>query len=72
MSTLLTILGFIIYIGIFTVALPYMFEGFSGLFEDSSRLWIQFVVLAVAILISAALHFATYKICSKRLEQVDF
>ena len=76
MSTLFTILGFVIYLGIFTVALPIMgnkipeMKWFSDIF--AGELWIQFIVLAVAIILSALAHFLVYKISSKRLENVDF
>ena len=76
MSTLLTILGFVIYLGIFTVALPLIarsepsFEWFRVVF--SGELWIQFIVLGVAIGLSVLAHYLVYKISSKRLERVDF
>ena len=76
MSTLFTILGFVIYLGIFTVALPIMgnkipeMKWFSDIF--AGELWIQFIVLAVAIILSALAHFLVYKVSSKRLENVDF
>ena len=69
MSTLFTIFGFIAYLGIFTIALPYI----PGLeFLNNMHLGIQFGILAAAILISFLLHFVVYKISSKRLEKVDF
>lgn len=69
MSTLFTILGFVIYIGVCTVALPYI----PGLeFLNNLDIGIQFGVLAGALLISFALHWLVYKISSKRLEKVDF
>lgn len=69
MSTLFTILGFVVYIGVFTIGLPFI----PGLgFINSLHLGIQFAILGGAILISFALHFAVYKISSKRLEKVDF
>ena len=68
-STLLTILGFVIYIGVFTVALPYV----PGLeFLDNLHIGIQFGVLAGALVVSFALHLVVYKVSSKRLEKVDF
>ena len=68
-STLSTILGFVAYIGIFTIGLPYI----PGLdFLNHLEIWIQLIVLVVAILISFALHFVVYKVSSKRLENVDF
>ena len=68
-STLLTILGFAIYIGVFTVALPYV----PGLeFLNNLHIGIQFGVLAGALVVSFALHLVVYKVSSKRLEKVDF
>lgn len=69
MSTLLTIIGFVIYIGIFTIALPYI----PGLeIMNNMHLAIQFAILAGALLISFIFHLLVYKISSKRLENVDF
>lgn len=69
MSTLLTILGFVLYIGIFTIGLPYI----PGLeIMNNMHLGIQFAILGGAILISLLLHSVVYKISSKRLEKVDF
>lgn len=69
MSTLFTIIAFIIFIGVFTIALPYI----PGLeFINNLHLLIQFIILLVAILISAFLHLLTYKISYKELEKVDF
>ena len=68
-STLLTILGFAIYIGVFTVALPYV----PGLeFLNNLHIGIQFGVLAGALVVSFALHLVVHKVSSKRLEKVDF
>ena len=69
MSTLFTIFGFVLYIGIFTIALPYI----PGL-EILNELYIgvQFAILFAAILISFGLHVVVYKVSSKRLELVDF
>ena len=69
MSTLFTILGFVVYIGVFTIALPFI----PGLeFLNNLHIGIQFGVLAGALLVSFALHLVVYKISSKRLEKVDF
>ena len=73
MSTLMTILGFILYLSIFTIALPFI-PG-CGWYSDilcNRGIGIQFAILGGALVIYAALHFAVYKISSKRLEQVDF
>ena len=69
MSTLFTILGFVVYIGVFTIGLPFI----PGLeFLNNLHIGIQFGVLVGALLISFALHLVVYKISSKRLEKVDF
>lgn len=68
-STLCTILGFVLYIGVFTIGLPYI----PGLeFLNALHLGIQFGILGGALLVSFALHFVVYKVSSKRLEKVDF
>ena len=69
MSTLFTILGFVVYIGVFTIGLPFV-PGLEGI--NNLNLGIQFAILGGAILISFGLHFLVYKISSKRLERVDF
>ena len=69
MSTLFTILGFVLYIGIVTIGLPFI-PGLEILNE--LHLGIQFAILGAAILASFGLHFAVYRISSKRLEKVDF
>ena len=73
MSTLLTILGFIFYLSIFTIALPYIpgLEGYKTFLCDSG-LGVQFALLGGAIVVYIALHYAIYRISSKRLEKVDF
>ena len=69
MSTLLTILGFIVYLTFFTIALPYII-GIEK--ANSISLWIQFIVLGGAIVLSALIHVLVYKVGSKELERVDF
>ena len=69
MSTLFTILGFVVYIGIFTIGLPFI-PGLDIL--NNLHLGIQFAILGVAILISFGLHVVVYKVSSMRLEMVDF
>ena len=69
MSTLFTILGFVIYIGVFTIGLPFI-PGLDIL--NNLHLGIQFAILGAAILISFGLHVVVYKVSSKRLEMVDF
>ena len=69
LSTLLTIIGFVVFIGFFTIVLPYI----PGLeFINSLELWVQFIILFVAIVISFLLHLVVYKVSSKSLEKVDF
>ena len=69
MSTLFTIIGFVLYIGIFTIVLPYI----PGLeFINNLHIGIQFAILAGAIILSLLLHLLVYKISSKRLAKVDF
>ena len=73
-STLLTILGFVVYLGIFTVALPYIpgfGAGYKHLLNDSG-VGIQFAFLGGALILCAVLHYLVYKVASKKLEQVDF
>ena len=69
MSTLLTILGFVVYIGVTTVGLPYI-PGCEGINE--LHIGIQFAILAGALLASFGLHLLVYYISAKRLEKVDF
>ena len=69
-STLLTILGFVAYLGIFTIALPLLSPAYMSFFKDN--IWIQIGFLAVSLLVSAGMHFLVYKIASKNLEKVDF
>ena len=70
MSTLFTILGFVLYLGIFTIGLPLALEPVKAFLEGN--IGIQFALLGGAILISAVLHFFAYKISAKELERVDF
>lgn len=73
MSTLLTILGFALYLATFTIALPFIpgMEWYVSILCNKG-IWIQFIILGVALLIYIAIHLAVYKLSSKRLEQVDF
>ena len=73
MSTLLMILGFIVYLSIFTIAIPYIpgCEWYTGILVDKG-IGIQFAFLGGALLISFILHFIVYKSASKELEKVDF
>ena len=69
MSTLMTILGFVAYIGIFTIGLPYI-PGLGIL--NQLHVGIQFICLGAAIGLSFLAHYLVYKISAKRLEKVDF
>ena len=73
MSTLMTIIGFIIYLAIFTIALPYIpgFEWYTKFLCDSG-LGVQFIILGVALVIYVFMHYLVYRISAKRLEKVDF
>lgn len=73
MSTLLTILGFIVYLAIFTIAIPYIpgCEGYVDVLCNKG-LGVQFAFLGGAIIVSILLHFLLYRISSKELEKVDF
>ena len=72
-STLLTILGFMIFLGIFTIALPYIpgMEWYNKVLCESG-LGIQFAILGGALVIYSLIHFLVYKISARRLEKVDF
>jgi len=70
LSTLLTILGFVLYLAIFTLILPLALEGYRSFFTDTP--WIQWVFLGGAIALSAGLHLVTYHVAARRLERVDF
>ena len=69
MSTLFMILGFVIYIGVFTIGLPYV-PGLEVL--DHLHMGIQFATFGGALILSGALHALVYKISAKNLEMVDF
>ena len=74
MSTLLTILGFVLYIGIFTIGLPY-FPGITPFIDnviESPALWPQFIILGVSIVLYVLMHFLVYILSYKELERVDF
>ena len=73
MSTLLMILGFIVYLSIFTIALPYIpgCEWYTDILVNKG-IGVQFAFLGGAILLSILLHFLVYKSASKELEKVDF
>lgn len=73
MSTLFMIIGYVLYLGIFTIAIPYIpgCEGYISFFAGVS-VWIQFIYLFVAIIIYVGIHVLVYRISAKRLEHVDF
>ena len=72
MSTLLMILGFVLYIGIFTIGLPFV-PGMEW-YKDglSGNIGIQFIVLGVSLILYVVIHYLIYRIASKLLEKVDF
>ena len=69
LSSLCSMIFFGVYISVFTIALPCLPE-FS--FLNSMNLGYQFIVLAVAIIVSFLIHLLTYKISAKLLDRVDF
>ena len=73
MSTLMTILGFVVYLLIFTIAIPYIpgCEWYNKFLCDSG-LGVQFIILGVALVIYVFMHYLVYRISAKRLEKVDF
>lgn len=73
MSTLLTIIGFVIYLAVFTIIIPYIpgCEGYVQLLAHSG-VGPQLIILGAAIVIYVAIHFVVYKVASKELELVDF
>ena len=73
MSTLLTILGFIVYLAIFTIAMPFIpgiGEGYKNFL--SGGLGYQFIVFGASLILYVLIHFVVYKVSSKELERVDF
>ena len=73
MSTLFTILGFVIYIFLFTVMFPLIpgFEAYKWGLSYAGVIY-QLIFLAGALLLYVVIHYLVYKISSKRLEKVDF
>ena len=69
-STLCTILGFLAYLGIFTLGLPYAIPN-EAYIKTLTIPWVQIVVVFSAVAISFVLHLVNYKVSAKRLEQVD-
>ncbi|MCR5332481.1 MAG: ABC-2 transporter permease [Bacilli bacterium] len=71
-STLATILGFVAYIGITTIGLPFV-PGVKDVFTYLyAHQWVQAIILVVSFAIYFAIHIAVYKVSAKRLEKVDF
>ena len=73
MSTLFTILGFALYLAIFTIALPYVpgMEWYTKVLCQSG-LGVQFIILGVSLALYVLIHYLVYRISAKRLEKVDF
>ena len=69
-STLCTILGFLVYLGIFTLGLPYAIPN-EAYIKTLTIPWVQIVIVVSAVAISFVLHLVNYKVSAKRLEQVD-
>ena len=73
LSTLLTILGFVAYLMMLTVVIPYIPGGEGYLsFLSKQGLGNQFIILGAAILLHIVIHILVYHISSRRLEKVDF
>ena len=72
LSTLMMIIGFIVYLGIFTIALPMVLKEVGVINLDTLPIYIQFIALGIALLIYALLHVFVYKVSAKSLEKVDF
>lgn len=71
-STLTTILGFTLFMTLFTIILPYAesLKWYSDFF--AGNLINQFIALGISLVISAVIHIFVYKISSKELDIVDF
>ena len=63
MSTLFTILGFVVYIGVVTIGLPFI-PGLGIL--NNLHIGIQFAILAGAIALSFLLHIFVYKCMTRK------
>ena len=73
LPTLITILGFVLYLAVFSIVIPYIpgCEWYKDILCNRG-VGIQFAFLGGALVISFLLHLLTYKVSSKRLEKVDF
>ena len=73
MSTLFTILGFVIYLSVFTLGIVFVpVVGPAYLDFLTSKIWVQFALLGGALILYFIIHYFVYKISAKRLEKVDF
>lgn len=72
-STLLTVIGFMLYLTVTTIVIPYLpgCEGYTWFLAESG-IGNQLIVLGASIVIYFAVHFAVYRISAKRLMRVDF
>ena len=73
LPTIMTILGFVLYLAVFSIIIPYIpgCEWYKDILCNRG-VGIQFAFLGGALVISFLLHLLTYKVSSKRLEKVDF
>ena len=69
MSTLLMILGFIVFIMFFSIGLPQII-GVERI--NATPLWLQFIIFGASLIIYFIIHIVVYKVSAKRLEKVDF
>lgn len=74
MSTLFTILGFAVYLMVFTVAIPFIPGGGEWYIKVLcySGIGIQFAIFGVVLALYTLIHYLVYKISYKELEKVDF
>lgn len=72
LSTLSMILGFTVYLMLFTVIVPYIPGGDGYVKFLSESPWVQVGFVGIALLIYVALHYLIYRISAERLERVDF
>jgi len=72
LSSLLTIFGFMILVCGLTILLPLIspFDAFFAMIDGS--VLAKFIMIMCSVLISAFVHYITYKVASKELERVDF
>ena len=70
MSTLFTIIGFVLFLVIFTIVFPFVIPGYMSVFNG--EIWYQLIFLATSLAIYVGAHVIVYKISARRLEKVDF